>query len=299
MATISNVNFCRFLLSHGLATRVFILVLAIAAVSCAEADGREMVANGIGKTPAPSSDVVGPTSSLPEGKLPMGSNSEPVVVHGSVYVDSMAGTVGGRGSYELSYPQLDGLALDHPVNVALRGPIEELQAAFMTAVSEQSGEDSARSALERDSLQGSGMVWLLDDRLVSVVYEARVEWAGAADIDDRVDSVLVDLRTGTKLNLGDLFVTESPWLATIGFFARQELLRQLGTAGLWADGRGLELEASNYAVFGVRAEGLVVRFGLHQVAPGTAGTPEVVIGWPSLLGLIDPEGPAAHLVDLT
>ena len=143
------------------------------------------------------------------------------------------------------------------------------------------------------------MVSLLDERLVSVVYEFWVEWAGAADVDERVESVLVDLKTGTELNLGDLFVSGSPWLATVGFFARQELLNRLGTAGLWADGRGLELEAANYAVFGVRSEGLVFRFGLHQVAPGTAGTPEVVIGWPSLLGLIDPEGPAAHLVDLT
>lgn len=279
-----------------------VLMGTLLLVGCAAADGREMVANGIGHTPEPTEAPVveepepEPTSSLPEGTIPEsdGGGFASGTAHGSVYVDSMAGTVGGAGSYDLSYPQLDGLELDHPVNVALRRPTEAMRAEFVAAMSERSGEESGE-ANGGDSLRGSGKVYLLDDRLVSVVYEFRIEWSGAAGVDDRVDSVLVDLQTGVEVSLGDLFVPGSPWLETIGFFARQDLVARLGEMGLWPDGRGLEPEVSNYSVFGLTVAKLVVRFDRYQVAPGAAGTPDATVRWASLAGLVDPDGPAGHL----
>ncbi len=287
-----------------------VLMGTLLLVGCAAADGREMVANGIGHTPEPTEAPVveepepEPTSSLPEGTILESGGSAndggfaSGAAHGSVYVDSMAGTVGGAGSYDLSYPQLDGLKLDHPVNVALRRPTEAMRAEFVAAMSERSGEGSGEDSGEvigGDSLRGSGKVYLLDDRLVSVVYEFRIEWSGAAGVDDRVDSVLVDLQMGDELGLEDLFVPGSPWLETVGFFARQDLVDGLGDMGLWPDGRGLESEASNYSVFGLTVAELVVRFGRYQVAPGAAGMPDATVRWASLAGLVDPDGPAGHL----
>ncbi len=262
-----------------------------------------MVANGIGYTPGPSISVAG--AEVPEGgDGPVGSGDGPGDglgsggVPGSVYVDSMAGTVGGSGTYDLSHPQLAGLAPDHPVNVALRRPTEAVRAEFVSVITDRTGEESGTGAeaVSPDSLSGSGMVLLSDDRVVSVVYEFRIEWAGAAGPDDRVDSMLVDLGTGTEVGLGDLFMADSPWMETVGFLARQELAARLGEAGLWPDGRGLGPEASNYAVFGLTTDDLVLRFASHQVAPGVAGTPEVTVPWASLAGLVDPMGPAGHLV---
>ena len=284
-----------------------VLLAAFSSAGCAEADGREMVANGVGQTPEPTEasvvETVAPTDSLPEGEIPERGSSDGAggsaqgVDHGSVYVDSLAGTVGGIGAYDLSHPQLDGLALDHPVNVALRGPTEALRAEFVSVISERSGEESSAGSggEQGDLLRGSGTVHLLDDRLVSVVYEFQIEWAGAAGPDERVDSVLVDLATGAEVGLGDLFVSGSPWLETVGFFARQDLVIRLGDGVLWPDGRGLGPEVSNYAVFGLTPEDLVVRFASHQVAPGVAGTPEAMIQWSSLVGMVDPSGPAGHL----
>ena len=284
---------------------VFLAVLPSA--GCAEADGREMVANGIGHTPEPTEpsviETVAPTNSLPEGEIPERGSGDGAgglaqgVDHGSVYVDSIAGTVGGTGVYDLSHPQLNGLALNHPVNVALRGPTVEVRAEFVSVISERAGEDSSAGAggEQGDSLRGSGTVYLLDDRLVSVVYEFRFEWAGAASPDERVDSTLIDLATGAEVGLGDLFVSGSPWLETVGFFARQDLIIRLGDGVLWPDGRGLGPEVSNYAVFGLTPEDLVIRFASHQVAPGAAGTPEAMIQWSSLAGMVDPSGPAGHL----
>ncbi len=294
---------------------------------CAGHDGREMVANGIGETPealdagstaTTTADPAG-TSSLPEGTIPEGTGSDgetagggsaagPGAVHGSVYVDSSSGTLGGSGTYDLSHPQLDGLAIGHPVNAALRRPAEAVRAEFVAALSERSGGEDGTATGDGaadgssgdgtgpgDSLRGGGTVFLLDGRLVSVVYEMRIDWAGAADVDERVDSVLIDLTTGAELGLRDLFVAESPWLETIGFFVRRDLEARLGEGVLWEDGRGLEPEASNFDVFGVTATGLVVRFPMHQVAPGVVGTPEASVPWASLAGLVDPQGPAGHL----
>lgn len=293
------------------------LVLGSVLVGCAGHDGREMVANGIGATPESTTTTATPTtSSLPQGTIPEGTGSEgaglgegasggdgsasgPGSAVGSVYVDSASGTVGGTGSYDLHHPQLDGLSIGHPVNEALRRPTEAVRAEFVAALSERSGEEGGASgggeAGPGDSLRGGGTVYLLDDRLVSVVYEMRIDWAGAADVDERVDSVLVDLSTGTELGLRDLFVPESPWLETIGFFVRRDLEVRLGEGVLWPDGRGLDPEASNFAVFGVTATDLVVRFPMHAVAPGVAGTPEATVPWASLAGLVDPQGPAGHL----
>ncbi len=52
-------------------------------------------------------------------------------------------------------------------------------------------------------------------------------------------------------------------------------------------------------MFGLTTDDLVVRFGRYQVAPGVAGTPEATVRWSSLAGLVDPDGPAGHLVALS
>jgi len=288
--------------------------LIVLLAGCAGKDGREMVANGIGHTPESTTTTVAlaTTSSLPQGTIPEGSGVSGVggvdagtggsglgSVHGSVYVDSVSGTVGGTGSYDLSHPQLDGLAIGHPVNQALRQPTEALRAEFVAALSERSDEEGGASGGggtdSGDSLSGGGTVYLLDDRLVSVLYDMRIDWSGAAGVDQRVDSVLVDLASSSELGLRDLFVPESPWLETIGFFVRRDLEDRLGEGVLWPDGRGLDPEASNFTVFGVTATDLVLRFPMHAVAPGVVGTPEAAVPWESLAGLVDPEGPAGHL----
>lgn len=262
-----------------------------------------MVANGIGYTPEPSISVAG--AEVPEGgDGSVGPGDGPgdglgsAGANGPVHSVSMVGAVGGLGTYDLGYPQMDGLAPDHPVNVAFRRPTEAVRAEFASVITDRTGEESGTGseAGSPDSLSGSGMVLLSDDRVVSVVYEFRIEWAGAAGPDDRVDSILIDLATGAEVGLGDLFMAGSPWLETVGFLARQELAARLGEAGLWPDGRGLGPEASNYAVFGLTTDDLVLRFASHQVAPGVAGTPEVTVPWASLAGLVDPMGPAGHLV---
>lgn len=297
------------------ALRSFALFLAVyvvvAASGCAGQDGREMFSNGIGQTPTQPevSTTVAGTSSLPEGTIPvelvrpemdpeLGDSSRtgdlrPALVYGSIYVDSVSGTVGGVGVYELSYPQLDGLSIGHPINALLRRSAEEVRAEFVATLSERSGEEVVDG--EGDSLRGGGKVYLLDDRLVSVIYEMQIEWVDAADLDQRVDSVLIDLATGVEWGLQDLFVQESPWLETIGFFARRDLESRLGEGVLWPDGRGLKPEASNFNVFGVTTTGLVLQFPMHSVAPGALGTPVVEVPWVSLAGLVDPAGPVGHL----
>ena len=96
---------------------VAVLLVTLSSAGCAEADGREMVANGIGRTPEPTEpsvvETVAPTNSLPEGKIPERGSGDGAggsvqgVDRGFVYLDSMAGTVGGTGVYDpVSYTHL-------------------------------------------------------------------------------------------------------------------------------------------------------------------------------------------------
>lgn len=280
----------RFLIS------VLLLVVVVVGPSCSGHDGREMVANGIGFTPEPSV-LVGeavPTHSVSADRARVqGQNTV-----GAVVLETTSGTVGtlgSLGSYEVSTLQLGGVWEDDPLNVALRKPVLAEIARFADDLVVDE-EAPAVAGL----LTGRPVVHLLDDRLLSVVYDFEVIPGGAARPSAVVRSVLLDLETSEPVAIGDLFLAGSPWPETVAFLARQDLQARLGAGAVWDEGAGdrygLGPESGNFRLFGVTTEHLVLRFEQYQVGPGALGAPEATIPWSSLVGLVDPGGPVGHLL---
>ena len=266
-----------------------------------------MVANGIGHSPAPTRPPGGVSDQ--EGDLASGltvseerarAATDPTI--GSVVLEVASGVVGFQARYDVSYPQLDGLWPGDPVNVALRQPILAEIARFGDEVGrlEEELPDVGRTG-GSSILTGGAVVHHLDNRVVSAVYDLNSVVAGAARPAELVSSALVDLATGRTLSIGDLFLPGSPWVETVAILAGRDLTSQFGERVLWGTegsdtsqvgGPGLIPEPRAFAVFGISATALVLRFERYQVGPGAMGTPGVRIPWSWLDGLVDPDGPA-------
>ena len=206
-----------------------------------------------------------------------------------VYVNRMSGQIGELADYDLSYPQVSESPVDHAVNGALEAVVAKAYSTFRAAVLEEEGAGAGAS-----TLRGTGKVLLVDDRLLSVVFDFTTEWNDAATVQQETSTLLVDLSTGREIAVADLFVADGPWLDKLATAARVNLEAQLGADTLFTE--GLAADASNFRHLAVAATGVVLRFDQYQVAPGVAGTPWVDLPWSSVAGLADPSGPIAHLV---
>lgn len=277
----------------GFRLSVVLLAVVVLGSSCAGRDGREMVANGVGFTPEPTVAVVEevPAHSVAADRARVeGRNTI-----GSVATEVISGSLGEGGSYEISTLQLDGIWDDDPLNVALRKPVLAEIARFADDLVADEEVPTGEGLLT-----GEAVVHLLDDRVLSVVYDFESSSGGAVRSVEAVRSVLVDLDTSALVGIGDLFLPGSPWPETVAFLARQDLTARLGEGAVWGEGvgdrSGLGADEENFRLFAVTASHLVLRFERYQVGPGALGAPEATIPWPSLVGLVDPLGPVGHLL---
>lgn len=270
-----------------------VLAVSVLGASCAGHDGRQMIANGVGFTPEPTVTAVeeAPAHSVAADRARVeGRNTI-----GSVVTEVISGSLGEAGSYEISIRQLDGVWEDDPLNVALRRPV----LAEIARTADDLASDGEVPA-EGGSLTGAAVVHLLDDRLLSVVYDFESYLGGAARPVETVRSVLLDLDTSALVGVADLFLPGSPWPETVAFLARRDMTERLGEGAIWGEGEGdragLGADEANYRIFGVTASHLVLRFERYQVGPGASGAPEATIPWSLLVGLVDPDGPVGHLL---
>ncbi len=275
---------------------VLVITLAVTlAGGCAPGDGREM--RGAGP-----SDTAGVMVQV--GAAGAGSVSEADDVDGQVtvprvegapkvYANRMSGQIGELADYDLSYPQVSGSPVEHAVNGALEAVVANAYSSFRASVLEEEGATTGASEVV-STLRGTGKVLHVDGRLLSVVFDFTTEWDDAASVQQQASTLLIDLSTGSEIAVADLFRSDAPWLAKLATVTRIDLEAQLGAGTLFAE--GLAADAVNFRHLAVTAKGLVLRFDQYQVAPGVAGTPWVDLPWSSVAGLVDPEGPIAHMV---
>lgn len=118
-------------------------------------------------------------------------------------------------------------------------------------------------------------------------------YAGAANTSETNMALNYDLSQGKELALSDLFISNSNYLELISDYCVNSLTNQFGTDGFFADGAKPTLE--NYSNWNVRSDGVLITFEKYQVAPGAAGSPEVLVPYNELESAIEPEGPLLFL----
>ncbi|RUA23205.1 MAG: hypothetical protein DSY73_06565 [Actinobacteria bacterium] len=274
------------------------LVVGFAA-GCAADGGRSLPDPPGGGVPTTTSSV--PTTPSP-GVTAGGSPSDRWVSLDAVPVVSMgrlAGDVAGVwevadgagpvGTYDLSFPVVEGPGVSPVVADLLRAPVERARAVFVADLAE---DESV--AVEPSHLYGSGRILLVDTRVVSVEYDLSVEWSGAAGADQRVDTVLIDLVAGRVLEPLDVFYDDSPWLETLASVALADLEARFGADTIWPD--GLAATPGNFDHLALDGDGVVLWFDRYQVGPGVLGAPRVTVPWSQVGEFVDPNGPVGHLV---
>lgn len=130
--------------------------------------------------------------------------------------------------------------------------------------------------------------------LWSFKFDYRFYSDGAAHPGLNSTTLTYDLARGRVLALGDLFAANSNYLETIANYCIAELSKQPGFDGAFADGAKPALE--NYRDWNLTPDGILITFGMYQVAPGASGPQQVLVPYGQVQGMIDPQGPLSGVV---
>ena len=132
--------------------------------------------------------------------------------------------------------------------------------------------------------------------LVSIYFGISTYYEGAAHPNHNSLVFNYDLQTGRKLDLADLFKSNSDYLAVISDYAIKALIKEMAPdpdSDWIKEGAGAKEE--NYKSWNITRQGLKVTFDAYQVASYAEGPHEVVIPYAVLKDVIDSNGPLARM----
>ena len=298
-----------------LVTRTVLVASLLGLVSCANYDGRSMK----GENPTDTLDVLVNNDQESEGQedgfskfsttqlddplsLLDGEKGEPNLdldpfqgVGGDsvINLETLSGTIGEVGSYELTFPQVSETASDFAINGAIQSVADRIYLDFATEIADISNEGTVIGVSD---LVGEGRIVFNNGYLLSVLFEGSTDWGGAASQQSWTESVMLDLSNGQILTAEDLFQLEisTDWKEVIADRSYGLLAERLGSEMIWDE--GLLPIAENFNNILVTQSGLLVVFDQYQVAAGVAGTPTVIIPWVEIAAIINPQSRIGELV---
>ncbi|HXF86296.1 MAG TPA: DUF3298 domain-containing protein [Anaerolineales bacterium] len=104
-----------------------------------------------------------------------------------------------------------------------------------------------------------------------------------------------DLEQGGKLSFDQLFLPDANYLEVISSYCIAELSKR--DIGFYAGfEQGAEPIAENYRNWNISNEGLMITFDEYQVAPYAAGPQIVIVPYPVLAKVVDPQGPLGRFI---
>ena len=274
-----------------------VLAAAMLITSCAPVN-RQGPASGA--TTAPPSPTVPVTAVQPSAEAGAPTAIVVVQVPASISVERISGVISDLGVYDITYPQVSGTPGDDAVNARLRAIAENDAAWFVgdlseLAVLEEEYTDEWWEGVPSE-LGLAGTVVHADDRLVTVRFERYWYPSGAAHGQHSTQVMTFDATTGEEVRLGDLFQPGSQWLAVLAPAVVEAFVSAYGDMVRIT---ALELRAVRIGgdrSVGVVADGMEISFDAYSVGPGVLGSPWVLVPWAAVLDVVDPDGPAGHLV---
>jgi hypothetical protein len=116
------------------------------------------------------------------------------------------------------------------------------------------------------------------------------QFAGGAHGGTVAETYTFDKKTGERIELADLFVSESPYLERISAHTRARLLATLGEYKdeKWIT-EGTLPSTKNFQSFLVDGDSLTIIFGQYQVGPYVLGMPEIQVPLSTLSDILKPE----------
>ena len=296
----------------GLKIRLVLFGSLLGLVSCANYDGRSMK----GENPTDTLDVLVVMDTEPENTfskfsttqlddLSLNPNAEKgesnldldpfqgIGGDSNVNSETLSGTIGEIGSYELTFPQISDTPSDFAINGAIQSVADKIYLNFAGELAEMINEGTPMGSSD---LVGEGRIIFNNGYLLSVLFEGSTDWSGAASQQLWVDSIMIDLSNGQVLTTENLFQLEIPtdWKEVLAEKSYGLLMERLGSEMIWDE--GLLPTGENFSNMLVTQPGLLIIFDQYQVAAGVAGTPTVIIPWLEIAAIINPQSRISELV---
>lgn len=296
----------------GLKIRLVLFGSLLGLVSCANYDGRSMK----GENPTDTLDVlvvmdtepvntfskfsttqlddlsINPNAEKGESNLDL-DPFQGIGGDSNVNSETLSGTIGEIGSYELTFPQISDTPSDFAINGAIQSVADKIYLNFAGELAEMINEGTPMGSSD---LVGEGRIIFNNGYLLSVLFEGSTDWSGAASQQLWVDSIMIDLSNGQVLTTENLFQLEIPtdWKEVLAEKSYGLLMERLGSEMIWDE--GLLPTGENFSNMLVTQPGLLIIFDQYQVAAGVAGTPTVIIPWLEIAAIINPQSRIGELV---
>jgi hypothetical protein len=278
-------------------------IAAALAVTACTTSGATFPATNVTPAPTPSPSVadVVPTPGLKPTSAPTAAAATPtpapLVPSISMTTISDSGNTAGCGNWTISFakPVVSGVsaATAKEINDAITARVTEYITGFKKNMPTEGPPPPGPC-----QLTGRATVTLNSDGLIGISFNYD-EYTGGAHPATIAGSINFVVSSGTEVSMGLLF-SKTGGPAQLSTLSRPLLVALLGPRGIDASfiDPGINPLLSNFdTAWAFRKEGLEITFQQYQVAPGSEGTPTIVIPWTSLRGVINPSGPAGPLVD--
>jgi hypothetical protein len=247
-------------------------------------------------TPSPGpSDTPAPSESPAESPASPTPTPVPVAATVTAAKETHTGSTGSCHDWTatIKKPLVSGVppdaaaAMNAAVDAKVAGAIDAFE-----AVMAYGGGGAGPCTLAGDYSVALSTTSLLSLRFTFVQYTGG---AGASTI-----AAGASFRTdGTAIALADLFTDPAAGAAKLSTESRSRLLAKLGSQGVdagWVNPGTLPQLSSFDSAWAFTTAGLELTFQEITVAPHALGTPTIVIPWPSLAGVLAPDGPAGEFV---
>jgi len=286
--------------SAGFGLGSLVVVAVLTAAACSGAKATLPVSNVTpAPPPTPSIAYVTPTPGTtptdavaPTPTVPMTPTLAPAVPLIAITKITESGNTASCGNWTISVekPVISGVPTAANMNAAIAAKVNGYINDFKALL-------SSGGATEPCQLTGSASVTLNSDGLIGISF-SEYSWTGGAHGSTIAGSINFIVSSGATVSMGQLFIgsTGPAALSTQSRLLLTALLGPDGVDASWIDPGTTPVMSNFDTAWAFRKGGLEVTFQQYQVAPGSEGTPTIVIPWASLKSAIDPSGPAGPLV---
>ncbi len=137
---------------------------------------------------------------------------------------------------------------------------------------------------------------------VSLLFNSESYFVGMAHPSHAMDSVNFNLTSGKNISLGDIFIQNSNYLNLIADYSKNDILNQIKNGSYSSSQEYLDQsggflpDETNFQVFNITPQALIIHFQEYQAGPYVSGPAEVSIPWSILKDVLDPKGAESGLV---
>lgn len=184
-----------------------------------------------------------------------------------------------KSDIDIKYPQISNFKnklIEDKINSSIKNIIDESKNNFIKNIDK---DTKAYSDINmNNSLTLDYKTYYIDKNKLSILVYLSTYYVGAAHPNNQILSLNYNLNTGNKIELKDLFKSNSNYLKTISDYSFKQLSKKLATTNddSWVRS-GTSDKTENFKTFTIDSNSITIYFQTYQVASYAEGSQEVKI----------------------